>query len=427
MHLLKIHKFGPIADCVMDVKNFTVLTGPQAEGKSTIAKAIYYFLCVKEIFREHISKNKNEKLSLENIANVLRTKFFGTFGNNIVNSSEMRLEYFYKPDTWIVVTADKKTQGRFSIDFKFSENFSRLIEENTHSDLSFFEVEKNFNDLLNTLEKFFDIDFKSIYIPAGRSTIASLTDYISEIFIRNDATENRMIEQNIGSCVKDYVLLILMLRRWWFFYLEEEVTLDEVIQSLKADKNTVESFIFLMKKILKGKYILKNGEEFLMTENSNSYIKMSFASSGQQEIIWVCNVMSFYLFQKVPTFLILEEPEAHLYPDSQKNISDLISLYVYAGNDVLITTHSPYILGEFNNLLFANEIKNSSEKVKSLLKNTQPLPYENSQAFYISNGIKNEGMEEHLIKNELIDGASDDINELNDKLMELKWNAEISV
>ena len=325
MHLLKIHKFGPIADCVMDVKNFTVLTGPQAEGKSTIAKAIYYFLCVKEIFREHISKNKNEKLSLENIANVLRTKFFGTFGNNIVNSSEMRLEYFYKPDTWIVVTADKKTQGRFSIDFKFSENFSRLIEENTHSDLSFFEVEKNFNDMLNTLEKFFDIDFKPIYIPAGRSTIASLTDYISEIFIRNDATENRMIEQNIGSCVKDYVLLILMLRRWWFFYLEEEVTLDEVIQSLKADKNTVESFIFLMKKILKGKYILKNGEEFLMTENSNSYIKMSFASSGQQEIIWVCNVMSFYLFQKVPTFLILEEPEAHLYPDSQKNISDLIS------------------------------------------------------------------------------------------------------
>ena len=105
----------------------------------------------------------------------------------------------------------------------------------------------------------------------------------------------------------------------------------------------------------------------------------------------------------------------------------MISLYVYAGNNVLITTHSPYILSELNNLLFANEIKNSSEKVKSLLKNTQPLPYENSQAFYISNGIKNEGMEEHLIKNELIDGASDDINELNDKLMELKWNAEISV
>lgn len=31
-------------------------------------------------------------------------------------------------------------------------------------------------------------------------------------------------------------------------------------------------------------------------------------------------------------------------------------------------------------------------------------------------------MEDHLICNELIDGASDDINELNDQLMALKWN-----
>jgi len=430
MHLIKIHKFGPIDDCVMEVKKFTVLTGPQAEGKSTIAKAIYYFLCVKEIFREHISKNKNEKLSLENIVNVLRTKFFGTFGNNIVNSSEMRLEYFYKPATWIVVTAEKKSQGRFYIDVKFSENFSRLIEENTHSDSSFFEEEKNFNDLTKTLEIFFNIDFKPIYIPAGRSTIASLTDYISEIFIRNDATENRMIEQNIGSCVKDYVLLILMLRRMFFdFDIDKEYLFDEAMSNRsKADKKLIPDFMELVQKILKGKYIFQNGEEFLVSEDDNSvYTKMSFASSGQQEIVWVCNIMFFYLFHKRAVFLILEEPEAHLYPDSQKNISDLISLFVYAGNNVLITTHSPYILGEFNNLLFANEIKNSSEKVKSLLKNTRPLPYENSQAFYISNGIKNEGMEEHLIRNELIDGAADDINELNDKLMEIKWNAESEI
>ena len=88
----------------------------------------------------------------------------------------------------------------------------------------------------------------------------------------------------------------------------------------------------------------------------------------------------------------------------------------------MITTHSPYILGEFNNLLFANEVKNSAEQVKNLLQNTRPLPYDDSQAFYISNGFKTEGMEDHLICNELIDGASDDINELNDQLMDLKWN-----
>lgn len=420
MHKIKIHKLGPITDCVMDVKKFTVLTGPQAEGKSTIAKAIYFFLCVKNIFRDHISKNKNKNsASLEIISNFLRTKFFGTFGSGIVISQETRMEYFYKPDTWIVITATEN----FSVDFQFSKNFSHLIEENFHSDFSFWEIEENKTALNKNLENFFEIDFKPIYIPAGRSTIASLTDYISEIFIRNDATENQIIEQNIGSCVKDYVLLILMLRRVFFTMTQKQLFMSAMSNYSKADKTLIPDFMQLLQKILKGKYVFKNGEEFLIAENNDSVqTKISFASSGQQEIVWVCNIMFFYLFQKIPVFLILEEPEAHLYPDSQKNISDLISLFVFAGNSALITTHSPYILGEFNNLLFANEIKNSAEQVKNILQNTRPLPYDDSQAFYISDGLKNEGMENNLICNELIDGASDDINELNDQLMELKWN-----
>ena len=426
---LVIKNLGPIKKCEMDLKKFTVLTGPQAEGKSTIAKVVYYFLCVKDIFRDNILKNRTgSPLSLENMINFLRTKFFGTFGSGIVNSNDMHLEYHYKPDTWIIVTAGENSFDKFSVAFQFSENFGQLLKENFHSDVSFFESEENNDELNKVLKEFFNIDFKPIYIPAGRSTIASLTDYISEIFIRNDSTENRMIEQNIGSCVKDYVLLILILRRT-FFSTEPEHLFDEAMsERSRADKNLIPCFIELAQKILKGKYFFKKGEEFLITgENNSIYTKISFASSGQQEIVWVCNIIFFYLFQNIPVFLILEEPEAHLYPDSQKSISDLISLFVYAGNNALITTHSPYILGEFNNLLFANEVKNSDKEVNLLLKNTRPLPYENSQAFYISDGIKNEGMEENLIRNELIDGASDDINELNDNLMELKWNAERGV
>lgn len=358
-------------------------------------------------------------MPLEIISNFLRTKFFGTFGSGIVTSKEMRLEYFYKSDTWIVINATEN----FSTEFQFSENFNDFLKENFCSDFSSWDAEENKTSLNKSLEKFFDIDFKPIYIPADRSTIASLTDYISEIFIRNDSTENQVIEQNIGSCVKDYVLLILMLRRVFFTMTQEHLFMSAMSNYSKADKILIPDFMQLLQKILKGKYIFKNGEEFLITENSDSVqTKISFASSGQQEIVWVCNIMFFYLFKKIPVFFILEEPEAHLYPDLQKNISDLISLFVFAGNSALITTHSPYILGEFNNLLFANEIKNSVEQVKALLKNTRPLPYDDSQAFYISDGLKNEGMEDHLICNELIDGASDDINELNDQLMELKWN-----
>ena len=256
----------------------------------------------------------------------LRTKFFGTFGSGIVNSKEMRLEYFYKPDTWIFITSNEKSPNNFFIEFQFSDNFISLLKENLKLDSAFWELEENRQNLNNELKKFFDIDFKPIYIPAGRSTIASLTDYISEIFIRNDAMENRMIEQNIGSCVKDYVLLILNLRRVFFTLSQEHLFTEAIRNYPKADKIILPDFMELLQKILKDKYIFKNGEEFLINKNDDSETKISFASSGQQEIVWVCNIMFFYLFHKMSVFLILEEPEAHLYPHSQKNISDLISL-----------------------------------------------------------------------------------------------------
>ena len=39
-HELHIHKIGPINDCRLALGNFTILTGPQANGKSTAAKLL---------------------------------------------------------------------------------------------------------------------------------------------------------------------------------------------------------------------------------------------------------------------------------------------------------------------------------------------------------------------------------------------------
>lgn len=38
---LHVRDFGPIQSCDIEVQRLTVLTGPQASGKSTLAKLIY--------------------------------------------------------------------------------------------------------------------------------------------------------------------------------------------------------------------------------------------------------------------------------------------------------------------------------------------------------------------------------------------------
>ena len=47
MHLLTIDNLGPIRRCELPIMQYTVLTGYQAAGKSTLAKSVYFFKTLK--------------------------------------------------------------------------------------------------------------------------------------------------------------------------------------------------------------------------------------------------------------------------------------------------------------------------------------------------------------------------------------------
>ena len=51
MHKIIICNFVPIKECELDLAQFIVLTDAQAVGKSTVAKVVYYFSLVKELYR----------------------------------------------------------------------------------------------------------------------------------------------------------------------------------------------------------------------------------------------------------------------------------------------------------------------------------------------------------------------------------------
>ena len=56
--------------------------------------------------------------------------------------------------------------------------------------------------------------------------------------------------------------------------------------------------------------------------------------------------------------VFLEEPEAHLFPSTQKDIMyDLVKiLNRNKWSSIFITTHSPYILSSLNNLIAAYDV-----------------------------------------------------------------------
>lgn len=386
MQRLYVRDFGPIQSCDIEIQRLTVMTGPQASGKSTLAKLIYFFKLAQQYIQ-------SQPLSSVQADKWLRSVFLRTFGDVTELSDTMQIRYDFADGQWLDVTkgAHPQTHSQ-TVLFRFSRDFSKSAEK-----------------------------MEAIYIPAGRSMITLLSDQLPVLF----TDPNRQLPA-LDYCTNAYIHRILSLRQSFANGLDGLLKQEIETTDKKLDLIVLKHMIRLAGKILKARYCYRAGEERLLLDMnaSEKSIKVNFASSGQQETVWALNLLFYYLLEGKPSCVILEEPEAHLYPDSQKFMAEALATFAHAGSQVIVTTHSPYILGEFNNLLYAAEIHSADEQRDAIVPSCEILDAFWTKAVHVINGQVVDGMDEGLIDNSLIDGASDTINDENDALMELKWQTE---
>ena len=99
-HKLRLYHVGPIQECDLDLNDFTVLTGPQSSGKSTVAEAVYFFRTVKQDILNIIMQGGPQAVSDRNAASWrmvltqrLKDKFLQPFGTTWVMPLDMEMEY----------------------------------------------------------------------------------------------------------------------------------------------------------------------------------------------------------------------------------------------------------------------------------------------------------------------------------------------
>ncbi len=140
------------------------------------------------------------------------------------------------------------------------------------------------------------------------------------------------------------------------------------------------------------------------------------------------NLILLRLLNQADTFLVIEEPEAHLYPEAQYDIVKLISLFSHsADNQFIVTTHSPYILSSFNNLLFAGKLsKQDKEAVSATIPESLWIDYNALEAYFIDQSQIRSifDKDEHLIETHAIDSASVIINNEYEQLYNIEIREE---
>lgn len=420
MHQLVLKNVGPIQDCQIDIKQFNVFTGAQASGKSTVAKSVFFFRTVKEDIRDCIIKRTTMTPSStlhKMVLKQLRNKFLQLFGTSRAMSNDLLMLYHYDDNTYIKISLTMNEGVDYIspnyVYFEFSQNIKTFLSQYNHIDLV--EQTDLKNEIGGKLNSLFCDEYETIFVPAGRSLITLLTNQLNYIFTSMDEDQKRSIDFGTQKYIERILKIRPLFNNGISGFLDSKHLPDSkecVSLSRKAIK--------LVNEILKGRYVFANGEERLVLKNDR-YVKINYTSSGQQETVWIFNILLYQLISDTKTFIILEEPEAHLYPDAQKKITELLALFLSNGNSILITTHSPYILGTVNNLIYARELSNNenNEKVERIIDKFKQVDH--CSAYFVEDGITRTCISEDdsLIQNEVIDGASQAINDDFNALFEL--------
>lgn len=354
----------------------------------------------------------------------MREKFLQLFGTSWILPNNMEMTYTYAADFWIRVylAPDRNTPEKNFIKLEFSAGFQDYFADlELHSFANITAGQKKHEE--EVLSQKLNDPYETVFIPAGRNLITLLSTQLNYIFTSLEGSQLRSIDYT----TKRYTELILklkpMLGNGMAGCLTDLGNDSERMQRYKKHQNAIDLLFQTAQNILRGTYRCVDGEERLYLDEKR-YIKINFTSSGQQETVWVFNLLFYYLLEDRKVFLILEEPESHLYPSSQKALEELLAIFLNEGNMELLTTHSPYILGTVNALLLAGQVPKGNRIIMEERLNRQLwLDPRHTAAYHVHHGkaekalVAEDGLT--LIDNALIDGASDEINELTDSALDL--------
>ncbi len=428
MEHITIRNLGSVSDCDVDIEDFLIFTGPQASGKSTVSKAIFFFNDLENVLRQIFyhcfikERSENPKEIAENFKSEIRNRFIRIYGDVVVNDqSEFYLSYSYDSDMSISLEYRK---GIDSADTIYVEISNRIIQYISETE-DFCKKCKDSLEVSATIEsRISGVLGKTrniVYIPAGRSILTFFGSQIDYVYLSMGLDQR----DKIDYCMRHFIELAIKIRPSF-----ENGTAEfykKVIDSsyLKQKENEIKRAVSLMEMILHGQYRNSSGVDYLDI-SENQIIKLGYASSGQQEAVWILNIMFYYLLQNERTMFIIEEPEAHLFPENQKRITEFISLIKNAENKVVLMTHSPYVLGSINNLLYVKHISNDDNiaELDKIIPSDIWLDYCSMGAYYLKDG-KTENIcdnEYQDINHDVIDETSRILNEDYEKMVDIKFN-----
>lgn len=200
MQKIIIKYLGPVRELEMEIKDFNLLIGEQATGKSTVAKAIYFFRIIKSTLTDYLCQLYDTALYNGNdvsdgfnkvLKKELKSVFISLFGYSWDLDKRLYLRYEYATGIWIDVKLNDKGKKQY-ISVRYSPKLAQTLKTLEEEALDLFEQKmetatislayasrerlRNYDNFKNRVNEIFDDYKETYYIPAGRSMLTLLVN-----------------------------------------------------------------------------------------------------------------------------------------------------------------------------------------------------------------------------------------------------------
>jgi hypothetical protein len=272
-------------------------------------------------------------------------------------------------------------------------------------------MKRQINEMLN---QYFENSMEIIYIPAGRSLLATMSEELQDLS-----------DRELDLTMQDFIKLIRSTKSKFGNKIPEMI--KNYTKTIKGQINNaaVDNAYEIIKAILKADYTSENDGEKIYFDKGH-WVKLMYGSSGQQEALWILMLLFVAILENKKVFIVIEEPEAHLFPIAQKDMVKLIALMInVTGSKAIITTHSPYILTSLNILLYSDKVEsNLKSDKKAVIPKNYRVSYEHFAAYKVhASDLYLESLldvESHMIDTKYIDEVSDLTNTDLEKLIDIE-------
>ncbi|WP_180904049.1 AAA family ATPase, partial [Flavobacterium chungangense] len=169
----------------------------------------------------------------------------------------------------------------------------------------------------------------------------------------------------------------------------------------------------------------REGKTSYIYHNEKDKVDLLESASGLQSVVPILLLVEYSksLKEKYNFNFVVEEPELNLYPKAQHElIKYLVKNCLFDRKNLILTTHSPFVLASINNLLLAyDKGQKNPKEVNKIIKKESWLNPKNFIAYELKNGKAKKIMNDKLgqISENMIDGVSDAFANEFDKLLDL--------